>query len=154
LPRWKQPIMQFGRALHRVLSTIVHADPRYGPPVSLSTIDIAVVFLPRVAPSGRYSQTGGSSTHLSRPLSTSHCVPTRPSHGVGGIATIFQRAHRDRLPSRECTAAQPEQRLCSHSTSIGICRSDSALGGHSGLACRCSGNPTSVVHDGIDRSPR
>jgi hypothetical protein len=32
--------MQFGRALQRVLRTIVHADPRYGP-VYLSKIDIA-----------------------------------------------------------------------------------------------------------------
>ncbi len=32
--------MQFGRTLHRVLSNIVHADPRYGP-VKLAKIDIA-----------------------------------------------------------------------------------------------------------------
>ena len=32
--------MQFGRALHRVLTRIVHADPRYGP-VALAKIDIA-----------------------------------------------------------------------------------------------------------------
>lgn len=32
--------MQFGRALQRVLTQIVHADPRYGPP-KLARIDIA-----------------------------------------------------------------------------------------------------------------
>jgi hypothetical protein len=32
--------MQFGKAFQRVLSTIVHADPRFGP-VHLSKIDLA-----------------------------------------------------------------------------------------------------------------
>lgn len=32
--------MQFGRALQRVFSTMVHADPRYGP-VQMAKIDVA-----------------------------------------------------------------------------------------------------------------
>lgn len=40
LPLAPREAMQFGRALQRVLSTIVHADPRFGP-VYLAKIDIA-----------------------------------------------------------------------------------------------------------------
>ena len=40
LPLAPREAMQFGRALQRVLTTIVHADPRYGP-VYLAKIDIA-----------------------------------------------------------------------------------------------------------------
>ncbi len=46
--------MQFGRALHRILSAIIHADPRFGP-IYLSKVDIADGFyriwlLPRDIP--------------------------------------------------------------------------------------------------------
>ena len=40
LPLAPREAMQFGRALQRVLSTIVHVDPRYGP-VHLAKIDVA-----------------------------------------------------------------------------------------------------------------
>lgn len=40
IPLAPREAMQFGRALQRVLTTIVHADPRYGP-VYLAKIDIA-----------------------------------------------------------------------------------------------------------------
>lgn len=40
LPLTPREAMQFGRALQRVCSTTVHADPRYGP-VSMAKIDIA-----------------------------------------------------------------------------------------------------------------
>ena len=40
VPMAPKEAMQFGRALSRVLTTIVHADPRYGP-VFLSKIDVA-----------------------------------------------------------------------------------------------------------------
>ena len=40
VPLAPKEAMQFGRALQRVMSKIVHADPKYGP-VQLSKIDIA-----------------------------------------------------------------------------------------------------------------
>ena len=40
IPLAPREAMQFGRALQRVLSTIVHANPRYGP-VHMAKIDIA-----------------------------------------------------------------------------------------------------------------
>jgi hypothetical protein len=39
--------MQFGRALQRVMHTIVNADPRFGP-VKLGKIDISDGFIPLV----------------------------------------------------------------------------------------------------------
>jgi hypothetical protein len=52
IPLAPKEAIQFGRALQRVLTTIVHADPRYGP-VYLSKIDIADGFYsPTPAPCG------------------------------------------------------------------------------------------------------
>lgn len=46
VPLAPREAMQFGRALHRVCSRLVHADPRYGP-VLMAKIDIADGFYRR-----------------------------------------------------------------------------------------------------------
>ena len=94
IPLAPKEAMQFGRAFHRVLAKIVHANPRYDP-VYLSKIDIADGFY-RVW------------LHLADIPKLGVALPTPPgqpqlvafplagfANGMGGIPTVLYYDHRD-----------------------------------------------------------
>jgi hypothetical protein len=82
--------MQFGRALQRVFTTLVHADPRYGP-AHTSKIVVAEgiycvwVQLPEVP---NFRSCFFPDTSWLCPLG---CLSTRLAYGQGQIAAIFHR---------------------------------------------------------------
>lgn len=97
VPLAPREAMQFGRALQRVCSTIVKANPRYGP-VAMAKIDIADGFyrvglqiedIPKLGVALPTPPGGGGGTLGG--------VSTCPPDGMGRIAAILHGLDRDRV---------------------------------------------------------
>lgn len=85
--------MQFGRALQRVLSIIVHANRRYGP-VHMAKIDIADGFLPGLDTDRRRAE-AWSRAPDSAGVPTVGCLSSGATDGVGTFPPVLHCPYRD-----------------------------------------------------------